>query len=78
VSRDFQIGDMLEVNQPITTHTGAKVDSIFHVIVEKEYSMCNSDGEDWWIEWLTTVLETGKPWTISSRHSVYQNIVKVS
>lgn len=82
MNRDFQIGDMLEINQPITLHTGAKVDTtfhtMFHVIVEREYSMCNSDGEEWWIEWITTVLETGKPWTLSSRHSIYQNIRKVS
>lgn len=78
MSRDFQIGDMLEINQPITLRTGAIVDTMFHVIVEREYSMCNSDGEEWWIEWITTVLETGKPWTLSSRHSIYQNIRKVS
>ena len=80
MSRDIQIGDMLEINrrQPITTAMGTKVDTMFHVIIERENSMCNSDGEEWWIEWDTTVLETGKKWRLSSRHSIYQNIRKVS
>lgn len=74
----FQIGDILEVSQPIAAALGATGYHKFHVIVEREDSMCNSDGEDWWIEWVTTVLETGKPWRISSRDSIYKNIRKVS
>lgn len=78
MSRNFQIGDMLEIIQPITTVMGTKVvDTMFHVIIEREDSMCNSDGEDWWIEWDTIVLETGKKWRLSSRHNINQ-IRKVS
>lgn len=73
----FQIGDIVEVSKPIASAIGAREDK-FHVIVEREDSMCNSDGEDWWIEWDTTILETGRKWRLSSRHNIYQSIRKVS
>ena len=82
MNNHFQVGDILEVSQPIVKGMRpegvATHDSKFHVLVEKEDSMCNSDGEDWWLEWETLVLETGRKWRLSSRHNIYQNIRKVS
>ena len=45
------------------------------LILDNGGSMCNSDGEEWWIEWKGKNLATDKYYNVSSR---FNNIEKIS
>ena len=73
MSTSYQIGDVLDV----TANTLGQ--STSRVLVESgPHSVCNSDGEEWWLEWHCTSLDTGKRINISDRYSASYHIVKVS
>jgi len=73
VTTEYQVGDLLDV----TPNTIGAPTS--RVLVESgPHSMCNSDGEDWWLEWRCVSLQTGKRINISSHFPNVYDIRKVS
>ncbi len=73
MTTDYQVGDMLDV----TTNTVEKTTS--RVLIESgPHAMCNSDGEEWWLEWHCVSLQTGKRINISNRFHNPYHIKKVS
>jgi len=72
VTTEYEVGDLLDV----TPNTIEKATT--RVLVESgPHSVCNSDGEEWWLEWYCVSLQTGKRINISNRSSAYY-IKKVS
>ena len=74
MTTEYKVGDLLDItpritNVPTTTS---------RVLVESgPHSVCNSDGEEWWLEWYCVSLQTGKRINIRNRSNVY-DIKKVS
>jgi hypothetical protein len=71
VTTEYKVGDLLDVTpNTITTLTVKPITT--RVLVESgPHSMCNSDGEEWWVEWHCVSLQTGKRINISNHRNVY-------
>lgn len=59
---DLSVGDIVSI-----TIKGNHDKPRYIVIVGDKYSMCNSDGEEWWVEWKGKELETDRFVNVSSR-----------
>ncbi len=72
MTTEYKIGDLLDVTPKTVEKTTTRV-----LVESGPHSMCNSDGEEWWIEWHCVSLQTGKRINISNHTNAY-DIKKVS
>jgi len=63
---ELQAGDLVRVANPI--------EEIIVLIISGPHSMCNSDGEEWWIEWKGKNVKTNQFFNVSNRYHKFAKI----
>jgi len=66
--QDMRAGNLVKV-----FHDSYKEDTIV-LITDEVQHMCNSDGEEWWLEWRGKNVKTDKHFIISSRYHKFEVI----
>jgi len=66
--QDIKAGNLVKV-----FHDSYKEETIV-LITDDVQHMCNSDGEDWWLEWRGKNVKTDKHFIISSRYHKFEVI----
>jgi len=66
--QDMRAGNLVKV-----FHDSYKEDTIV-LITDDVQHMCNSDGEEWWLEWRGKDVKTDKHFIISSRYHKFEVI----
>ena len=66
--QDIKAGNLVKV-----FHDSYKEDTIV-LITDDVQHMCNSDGEEWWLEWRGKDVKTDKHFIISSRYHKFEVI----
>lgn len=66
--KDMRAGNLVKV-----FHDSYKEDTIV-LITDEVQHMCNSDGEEWWLEWRGKDVKTDKHFIISSRYHKFEVI----
>ena len=66
--QDIKAGNLVKV-----FHDSYKEDTIV-LITDDVQHMCNSDGEEWWLEWRGKNVKTDKHFIISSRYHKFEVI----
>ncbi|NCA22784.1 MAG: hypothetical protein EBS86_16830 [Crocinitomicaceae bacterium] len=66
--QDIKTGNLVKV-----FHDSYKEETIV-LITDDVQHMCNSDGEDWWLEWRGKNVKTDKHFIISSRYHKFEVI----
>jgi hypothetical protein len=67
---ELHVGDIVSVDN----NWGPTPKKLFVLILSEAQSICNSNGEEWWLEWKGKNLATDKPVNISSRYHKYEKI----
>jgi hypothetical protein len=66
---ELQAGDLVSVQ------SNSHPETVVVLILSGPYSMCNSNGEEWWIEWKGKNVKTDRLFNVSER---YHKLVKIS
>ena len=66
--QDMRAGNLVKV-----FHDSYKEETIV-LITDDVQHMCNSDGEEWWLEWRGKDVKTDKHFIISSRYHKFEVI----
>ncbi len=66
--QDMKAGNLVKV-----FHDSYKEETIV-LITDDVQHMCNSDGEEWWLEWRGKNVKTDKHFIISSRYHKFEVI----
>jgi hypothetical protein len=66
--QDMRAGNLVKV-----FHDSYKEETIV-LITDDVQHMCNSDGEEWWLEWRGKNVKTDKHFIISSRYHKFEVI----
>jgi hypothetical protein len=72
---NIKAGNLVKVHS--NSHNGEVVplhEAIIVLITDEVQHMCNSDGEEWWLEWRGKNVKTDKHFTISSRYHKFEII----
>lgn len=66
---ELQAGDIVKVESSV-----AHPDGVVVLILSGPRSTCNSDGEEWWIEWKGKNVKTDQYFNVTSRYHKFQKI----
>jgi len=66
--QDIKAGNLVKV------HSNSHNEEIIVLITDDVQHMCNSDGEEWWLEWRGKNIKTDKHFIISSRYHKFEVI----
>lgn len=65
---DLSVGDLVKVM------SNSHPEIMFVLIIGEKQHICNSDGEEWWVEWRGKNVKTDKYFNVSSRYHKYEKI----
>lgn len=64
----------LKAGDLVSVESNSHPEKIVVLILSDAQSTCNSDGEEWWIEWKGKNVKTDKLFNVSSRYHKFEKI----